>query len=196
MITHAARWREGSGPADGLRGGRAGEFTATTTAPLPHRVRARGAYRVNPRPTNHILSCGFGVCSRRRYSAKLTRSRKRERQDMAWTTGGGLFGVWRDVLRGGPLPAVSSPRYCYALVQGVSTNALAPIHCGRFFRRFSYTYNIASNSKLYRTTSSTTSPNSITSETNPTLGRYRTRACSSCASAWCGSTAAHAPLHP
>ena len=29
--------------------------------------------------------------------------------------GGGPFGVWGDVLRGGPLPAVSSPPYGYAL---------------------------------------------------------------------------------
>ena len=46
------------------------EFTAHPAAPLPCRVRARGAYRATPHPEIHILSHGFGGCSRRRYSGQ------------------------------------------------------------------------------------------------------------------------------
>ena len=49
---------------------RAGEFTAHPAAPSPYRVRARGACRATPHPEIHILSRGFGGCSRRRYSGQ------------------------------------------------------------------------------------------------------------------------------
>ena len=91
----------------------------TAAAPLLHRIRGRGAYWATPRPTNLISS--VGRCARRRYSAKMTRMQE------TGQPGVGPFGVWGDVLRGGPLPAVSShldmaPR----TVQGVSIIALAP----------------------------------------------------------------------
>ena len=49
--------------------------------------------------------------------AKPTRTRE------TGQPGGGPFGVWGDVLRGGPLPAVSSPRYGYASVGGLYQRA-------------------------------------------------------------------------
>ena len=97
---------------------RAGEFTAHPAAPSPYRVRARGACRATPHPEIHILSSwALGGVHGGDIRVKPTRTRE------TGQPGGGPFGVWGDVLRGGPLPAVSSPRYGYASVGGLYQRA-------------------------------------------------------------------------
>ena len=103
---------------------RAGEFTAHPAAPSPYRVRARGACRATPHPEIHILSSwALGGVHGGDIRVKPTRTRE------TGQPGGGPFGVWGDVLRGGPLPAVSSPRYGYALFRESLSTRSPPYIC-------------------------------------------------------------------